>query len=325
VGRLEARSDGLWACDVTWTEKARPLIEAREARYFSPVLFATAEGLVYELVNLALTNDPALHELEPLAASALSKGEPEMLTGTSGELLSKLAVAAGLPANAPRAEVAARVEELLKLKAKLGSVSTVYGDMQKLRAVARANGFELSGPESFHRVETILTERLATLRAKTAADEAQKLGAQLEAIIADAWERRVIVSKEVESVYRDMAAAPLTETKVEGLRQVLLIATPHPGAAAGKRWEDLSQEERHRLGNDSPEAFRAVHDDYLVRTGRAPAAPVKNTNREDNSPPIVGPKRYEELSTAEKHRMANDQPDVYRGLLTDYKRRTGRE
>jgi len=80
IGGLEVRDDGLWATDVTWTARAQALLRSGEYRYFSPVIFWEDER--YEtLVGLgpvALTNDPAMHAVTPLAARRwLAPEEPE--------------------------------------------------------------------------------------------------------------------------------------------------------------------------------------------------------------------------------------------------------
>lgn len=64
--KLELREDGIWAIDITWTDKARALIEAKEYRYISPVIITDQEGRVIRLINIALCNMPATDNLEPL-------------------------------------------------------------------------------------------------------------------------------------------------------------------------------------------------------------------------------------------------------------------
>lgn len=70
IGGMEARPDGLWATGVEWTERAAELIRAGEYRYFSPVLLWRDEGftVLAGLGPVALTNDPAMHGVAPLAA-----------------------------------------------------------------------------------------------------------------------------------------------------------------------------------------------------------------------------------------------------------------
>jgi hypothetical protein len=70
IGGLDVRDDGLWAVDVTWTERADGLLRTGEYRYFSPVIFWTDDDHT-ELAALgpvALTNDPAMRGVQALAA-----------------------------------------------------------------------------------------------------------------------------------------------------------------------------------------------------------------------------------------------------------------
>lgn len=70
IGGLEVRDDGLWAVDVVWTERARELLAGSEYRYFSPVIYWDDEDFstLAALGPVALTNDPAMHHVTPLAA-----------------------------------------------------------------------------------------------------------------------------------------------------------------------------------------------------------------------------------------------------------------
>lgn len=76
IGGLEIREDGLWAIEVTWTERAAELLRAGEYRYFSPVILWTDEdrGDVAALGPVALTNDPAMRGVQPLAAARRNDG-----------------------------------------------------------------------------------------------------------------------------------------------------------------------------------------------------------------------------------------------------------
>jgi phage I-like protein len=65
---LEARPDGLWAVNVQWTEKASAYLRSGEYRYFSPAFRHTKDGHIQDFINLALTNLPASHGMQPLAA-----------------------------------------------------------------------------------------------------------------------------------------------------------------------------------------------------------------------------------------------------------------
>ena len=74
IGRVEVRDDGLWACDVTWTERAKHLLSTAEYKYFSPVIFWGDKDYndLESLGPVALTNDPAM-----LAGSALAAGKEQ--------------------------------------------------------------------------------------------------------------------------------------------------------------------------------------------------------------------------------------------------------
>jgi hypothetical protein len=87
IGRLEVREDGLWACDVTWTDRAKELLRSGEYRYFSPVVYWTDEDYtdVAALGPVALTNDPAMRGVRPLAASRREAGEATVGEDESGE------------------------------------------------------------------------------------------------------------------------------------------------------------------------------------------------------------------------------------------------
>ena len=65
---LEVREDGLWA-QVEWTSQAEGYLKQREYRYFSPVLrLDPATRRPQELMNVALTNIPAIQGINPVVA-----------------------------------------------------------------------------------------------------------------------------------------------------------------------------------------------------------------------------------------------------------------
>ncbi|OGP72157.1 MAG: hypothetical protein A2Y80_06970 [Deltaproteobacteria bacterium RBG_13_58_19] len=73
IKELAAREDGLWA-RVEWTAQAREFLGQREYRYFSPVLRLKAQSRrPTALLQVALTNVPAIQGLAPLVAKF--KGE----------------------------------------------------------------------------------------------------------------------------------------------------------------------------------------------------------------------------------------------------------
>lgn len=72
----EVRGDGLWATAIKWTDRAMALLKAKEYRLFSPFFTHKKDGTVLRLINVALTNLPALDHIAPLmAASAKPEGD----------------------------------------------------------------------------------------------------------------------------------------------------------------------------------------------------------------------------------------------------------
>lgn len=71
--KLKLASDGLYATDIKWTEAALNGIKAKEWRYWSPAFLHDEGGHIRQLINIALTNIPATHNLEPLVAASYAK------------------------------------------------------------------------------------------------------------------------------------------------------------------------------------------------------------------------------------------------------------
>lgn len=82
--RLQAREDGLYAVDIRWTEKAAGHIEAGEYRHFSPLfLYHPDSREIYEFINFALTNVPAIKNQSPLVALSMSISDLHSLIGSA--------------------------------------------------------------------------------------------------------------------------------------------------------------------------------------------------------------------------------------------------
>jgi phage I-like protein len=69
----QVRDGALWATDVEWTDRAAGYVERKEYFYFSPAFgfeeLDDGRMRVTKLINVALTNNPALHNIEPLMAA----------------------------------------------------------------------------------------------------------------------------------------------------------------------------------------------------------------------------------------------------------------
>jgi phage I-like protein len=95
--------EGLWAI-VEWTKKAREYLENREYRYFSPVMWVGQEDRkVKAVVNVALTNSPAMNNIRPIVAKSLDWERIEGLfpeNEKEANMIEKLRKILGLPADA---------------------------------------------------------------------------------------------------------------------------------------------------------------------------------------------------------------------------------
>lgn len=68
----DVREGELWATEIDWTPAGDSAIRNKEYRYFSPVILRDLKnGRAHKLVNVALTNLPAMKNLRALVASEL--------------------------------------------------------------------------------------------------------------------------------------------------------------------------------------------------------------------------------------------------------------
>jgi phage I-like protein len=66
---LEVREGELWATNINWTPPALEAFQKKEFAYFSPAFSTDGEGRVVDLINCALTNLPATHDIPQLVAA----------------------------------------------------------------------------------------------------------------------------------------------------------------------------------------------------------------------------------------------------------------
>lgn len=106
---------GLYAT-VELTQRARDHIRAGEYRYFSPVFSYDDTGAVLEVLMGALTNNPALHSLEPLAVLAAAQFGAPPTEKPMNKLLAALCAALGLVAASTTEDQAVAACAALKWK-----------------------------------------------------------------------------------------------------------------------------------------------------------------------------------------------------------------
>lgn len=136
--------DGLYAVVREWTQRAAAMIKAGEYKYFSPVIvYDKITRAIRGLTNIALTNEPHLNNLIPLAArdkyiktwyassdknQNFKQGEKEM------DLLKKILAALGLDEKATEDQAIKKLTEVKGNADKLAAVST---ELDTLKATVK--------------------------------------------------------------------------------------------------------------------------------------------------------------------------------------------
>ena len=181
---------GLYA-RVTWTDRARTMIAAGEYRYLSPVFGYEKSGAVLTILNAALTNNPALDQLDAVelraAASRLLDPHQE---NVMSELLKKLLASLGLPETT---EEAAALSAVAALKASSEALTT---EVAALKAAT-------PDPEKFVSVAT-----MTALQGQVAALTAQINLGKVDAIVKDALAAAKLLPAQ-EAWARDLGAKDL--------------------------------------------------------------------------------------------------------------------
>lgn len=168
---------------VEWTQRAREMIRAKEYRYISPVLRVLKESKkAIELLHAGITNDPAIHGMEALAASRRNSsertGDPvdqvmELRKKIAGKLgitiadgADELAVLKAIDAWQPAKgateadEIAAETRKALGLKADAPKPEVVLSLTRKLGETSELTAMkeklaELEGREADRTAETL--------------------------------------------------------------------------------------------------------------------------------------------------------------------------
>ena len=106
---------GLYA-EVQWTAAAKQRIAGGEYRYISPVFQYTAAGDILNLLPPALTNTPALDQLDPVALAAASRLlnplQPSQKDEAMNEAQKLMLSLLGLPETASEAEQLAAMQQI---------------------------------------------------------------------------------------------------------------------------------------------------------------------------------------------------------------------
>jgi len=183
IKELKGESDGLWG-RVEWTESARRYLESREYRYFSPVLRLDPETRrPTALLHLALTNTPAIANLDPLVAKALAgagqkrqfnPADRDLQEETMKEELKKLL---GIAGDKPDEEILALADARLKTALALPEIALAAG-LEESATPAQVKGAILALKQG--------AEHLATLQGEVEALKAERQEEKALAAVGEA-------------------------------------------------------------------------------------------------------------------------------------------
>lgn len=167
-GLPEVRNGELWLTGIKWTARASQLLTAKEYRLFSPYFHHDKDGHVTRLVNVALTNLPALNNIEPLvAASANPTEEPSMETCTACAQLNAKLSAMDEECKALKAKLSAFEKKDEEATTRATALTALTGQATAAAALGtvegwkkKAEGYDKLAAESAAREEQALTASL---------------------------------------------------------------------------------------------------------------------------------------------------------------------
>jgi phage I-like protein len=250
-------AEGLWAV-VEWTAKAAEYLKSREYRYFSPVMLVIkTDRKVMQLVNVALTNNPAINNLRPIVAkvadSINQKKEDTMI-----EKIKKLL---GLAAEAGEDKIMEGVTLLVNKCTELtGKVKDVVACKEVLDAIGAK---EDAGKDEVIQIVASLkapADVAKTLSLEVAALKQKIAGMEQQDLVTLALKEGKTSPEELDKWGRDLAIKAPDQFKVIVLSRPIgsvipvteiIVAKDETGAVS----TDIQQEVNRKMGV-SEETFK---------------------------------------------------------------------
>lgn len=163
----EIRDGELWATKCSWTPRASKLVSDGEYGEFSPYFDHTKTGVITRLINCALTNLPALDDIESLvAASATRTEEPSVETCTACTALNTRLSAMDEECKALKVKLSAFEEKDKDDSTKATALKAVTGQETLAAALGTVAGWKQKA-EGYDKLAADTAEREATsLRAE---------------------------------------------------------------------------------------------------------------------------------------------------------------
>lgn len=268
---LALREDGLYAENVRWTPKASKMLADREYRYTSPAFLTEKQGgkrVVVRVANVALTNIPASHGLQPLVASQRGEAAEE------NDMLEKLSGLLGLPEDAPEADVLSTIGGLKDQAKTLLDLLGAKDGAEAASAVGALHQNVASLVSERDLLSASVAEANSTieaLQAKVATDAKAAHDAQVKSLLDGAVasnritpHERVTLSKKAD----DLEWLKEFVGKREAKAPVPVEPSTDAGMLSQMKWEELGLAKKHELKFENPALYDALRADYLARSGK---------------------------------------------------------
>ncbi|WP_163304441.1 phage protease [Enterobacter ludwigii] len=221
--------DGLYAVNVRWTANASTMIADDEYRYISPVFSYDRNGNITGLLNAALTNTPALDNMEEvlLAAASMLSGDLNEDTSMNEELLERLRWLLNMPEGSTAEDISAQLD---KIKARLGTAAASFNletfltdSTTSIAALSQQlNELRTAQPQAVDLSQYVPISVVREKDEQIAALSSQQQDGELETLLTAALSDGRIVGKATEDWLREMG-----KTNMAGVRNYLEnVATP---------------------------------------------------------------------------------------------------
>ncbi|MFO1417246.1 MAG: phage protease [Methylotetracoccus sp.] len=259
---LEWRDDGLYAVGVRWTPRARSMIAGDEYRYLSPVFLHDEAGTAVQLVNVALTNQPAIDELRPVVLAAASRSIP--INPETTPMLKAVRDLLGLTAENPTdaeidAACAAAAARLTDAETKLAAASATRPDPARFVEVSVMQALQTE----FAALKTQIAEKEVGELVEVALSDGRLLPAQ------ETWARE-LGARDLASLQTYLGATPkiaaLTGSQTRGKPPVPAVDASLPLEARCKaEWDGLAALRAEFTSLDAYTAFCRADAAGLVK------------------------------------------------------------
>lgn len=313
---------------VDWLERGRARVEAREYRYFSPT-GEVVDGKFVDLWSLALTNDPATLDIEPLVASRYAGLTPRKQRGRvslgGSPMLSELLRLLGLPEDADLAAMQAAITDENR-----GAVASLLGlepGASSEEILAKIGSMLNLNPEADPTPEP--PEMTAEMEEAVMARVVTKLGRAL-GLPGETRTEAQFVAAAKNAIANPKGHVPASE--IATLRRdidVLKLANERLEFKAHLATDDV----RGRIPPAKEEAFftlyrtdRATFDD-VVKSMRPVAGPGSSSQFDRDDVPARDAGKHQFIVASEKlakdekiplrvamSRIVNEQPNLYRSF-----------